>query len=233
MNLTRKQEIQANIKSSTYHYYKNTEVYFKDYIYGDRFYVTLEDVIYRFLVSDTNLEFEYTVGNIDIDFLVNDLYYHFIKTNKKFSEKNISSTERYRKNYIMKSLRNATEPLLIKQLKNEEVISQELDEFNNFKDLHYISIYTRDGGLLEDLSYKLWEKEKSEKEDRSIQINLLAEIFKYLNPLERKVVYLVLKNKTYKEIACILQVDQDKVRKIIYSSTGKLKVRHSFKRWCA
>ena len=51
----------------------------------------------------------------------------------------------------------------IKQLKENEVIAQEFYEFKDFKDLNYISIYSQDGRFMEDLSYKIWEKEKSKK----------------------------------------------------------------------
>lgn len=233
MNKTLKQQIKSEIKSNTYRYYKNTERCFSDYIYGDIYYVTLEDVIYRFLTTDESLEFDYALGNIDLDQLVNDLYLHFIITDKKFNQSHAGSSERHKKNYIMKSLKNVTEPLLIKQLKENEVVIQELDEVSSFKDWHYISIYSQEGRLLEDLSYKMWEKEKSEKDEIQIQISQLAEIFRFLNPMERKVVYLVLKNKTFREIADLLKIDQGKVRKIIYYSTEKLKDRHSLKRRCA
>ena len=234
MSKTLKQQIKADIKNSTYHYYKNTDLCFCDYIYGDKYYVTLEDVIYRFLTrDDANLEFDYTVGNIDLDLLVNDLYYRFIITDKKFAQKYAETSERHRKNYIIKALKNDTEPLLIKQLKENEGVVQEFHELDNFKDLHYVSIYSQEGRLLEDLSYKIWEKEKSKKEDREVQISQLDEIYKVLNPLERRVVDLVIKNKTYSEIASLLQIDPGKIRKIIYFSTEKLKARHSLKRLCA
>ena len=233
MSQTLKQQIKTDIKNSTYSYYKNTDPYFCDFIYGDPYYVTLEDVIYRYLTTDTSLELDYTLGNVDIDLLVNDLYLHYIKTDKKFIQNYAGSNERHRKNYMMISLRNATEPLLIKQFKENEIISQEFDELNNYTDFHYISIYSQDGRFLEDLSYNLWEKEKAENNEIKIQIGKLAEIYKYLNPLQRKVVYWVLKNKTHSEIASILQIDQDKIRKIIYSSTEKLKDRDSLNRLCA
>jgi len=231
MNKTLKQQVKADIKSSTYSYYENTDLCFQDYIYGDRWYVTLEDVVYRFLTTyDTGLEFDYMLGNIDVDQLVNALYLHFIRTDKKFKQNYEGSTERRRKNYIMISLRNATEPLLVKQVKENEVIAKEFYEFNDFKKFNYISIYSKEGSFLEDLSYYIWEKEKSKKDDIEIQIDMLAEIFRFLNPLQRKVVYMVLKNREYSEIASRLQIDQDKVRKILYFATEKLKARHSFKR---
>ena len=86
---------------------------------------------------------------------------------------------------------------------------------------------------MEDLSYKIWEKEKFKKDEIEIQIGKLANIFKFLNPLQRKVVYLVVKKKSYSEIASILQIEQGKIRKIIYSATEKLKARHNLKRLCA
>jgi len=231
MNKTLKQQVKADIKSSTYSYYENTDLCFQDYVYGDIYYVTLEDVIYRFLTTyDTDLEFDYMLGNIDVDPLVNALYLHFIRTDKKFKQNYEGSTERHRKNYIMTSLRNATEPLLVKQFKENEVIAKEFYEFNDFKKFNYISIYSKEGSFLEDLSYYIWEKEKSKKDDIEIQIDMLAEIFRFLNPLQRKVVYMVLKNREYSEIASRLQIDQDKVRKILYFATEKLKARHSFKR---
>ena len=40
--------------------YRNTDICFQDYIYGDKYYVTLEDVIYRFLIADNlAVEFEF------------------------------------------------------------------------------------------------------------------------------------------------------------------------------
>ena len=234
MNETLKQQIKTDIRNNTYNYYKNVDLYFQDYIYGDTYYVTLEDVIFRFLTTnEISLEFDFTIGNIDIDLLVNDLYLHFITADKKFIQNYAGNSERYRKNYIMKALKNATRPLLIKQLKENEVIAQEFNEFNNFKNLNYISIYSQDGSLLEDISYKIWEKEKSKKDEIEIQISHLADIFRFLNPLQRKVVSLVIKNKSYSEIAGILGVDQGKIRKIIYSATEKMKIRHSLKRLCA
>ena len=233
--ITIKEQIKRDIRNSTYTYYKNTDLNFRDYIYGDKYYVTLADVIYRYLTTNnSDWDWEYTMlGNIDIDLLVNNLYLHYIRADKMFSNNYAGKDERHRKNYIMKALRNATEPLLVKQLKDNEVVAQELTELNNFKNLHYISIYSQEGGLLEDLSYKIWEKEKSKNDETEDQINQLAKIFKYLNPLERKVIYLVIKNKTYSQIAGYLQIDQDRIRKIIYIATEKLKARHSLKRYCA
>ena len=235
MGGTLKNKIEKAISNSTYTYYKNTNLYFRDYIYGDRYYVTLADVIYRFLtVNALDWDFEYVIlGNIDIDLLVNDLYLHYIKADKKCSENYASSSQRFQKNYIMIALRNATCPLLKKQFKQFEVIAQDIEELNSCKKLHYISIYSQDGRLLEDLSYNFWEKEKSKKDDIEIKTSQLAEIFKILDPLQRKVVYLVTKNKTYSDIANILQVEQDKVRKILYSATKKLKNEHNRKRLSA
>ena len=233
MNKTLKQQIRAEIKSNTYCYYKNTERCFSDYIYGDSYYVTLEDVVYRFLTIDESLVFDYKLGNIDFVQLVNDLYYHFIITDKKFNKNYAGGSERHRKNYIMKSMKNATEPLLIKQLKENEVITMELEELNQFKDLHYISIYSREGGLLEDLSYDFWQKEKSKKDEIEIQLVQLCKIVRFLNPLQRKVVYLVINNKNHSEIANILEIEHDKVRQILYFATEKLKAMTILKRLCA
>ncbi|MHB9069646.1 MAG: sigma factor-like helix-turn-helix DNA-binding protein [Sedimentisphaerales bacterium] len=230
MRKTLKQIISETIRRSTYTYYKGTGYIFKDYIFGDRYYVTLKDVIYRFLTTtDVECDYEYVIfRNIDIDLLVNELYLHYIRADKNFLKKYAKSSERYKKNYIMKALKNATEPLLKKQLKENEIIFQEL---NNFKEFHYVSIYAQN--LLEDLSYKKWNEEISEKKDTVIKIKLLADIFQILNSLEKKVVYLVVKNKTHPEISKILNIKQGRVRKIIYSATVKLKSRNELKKMSA
>ncbi len=231
MVTTLKQKIKTDIKNSTYRYYKDTDLYFKDYIYGDVYYTTLEEVVYKFLTSyGANLELDYFLGDLDLDQLVNDLYLHYIYTDKKFIQNYTGSTKRHRKNYIMTSLRNATKPLLVKQFKKNRDLIQMFDESEGCKNLHYISIHSNEGGLLEDLSYKLWEDEKSKKDGIEIQTGLLAKNFRFLNPLQRRIVYLTTKNRSYSDIANILKIDHDKVRKILYCATEKLKARHSFNR---
>lgn len=229
-----KKKIKNDIKNSTYIYYKDTDIYFCDYIYGDQYYVTLEDVIYRYITTyDVDWEFEYTLENIDIDQLVNDLYLHYIKSDKMFSNNYAGKSERYRKNYIMKSLRNATEPLLIKQFKENKIIAQELQELNNPKNFHYISIYAQEGRLLEDISYKQWKNEKSESSDITIKREQLEKIFTTLNPMERKVVYLIIKNRSHEDIAKILNIEQADIRKFLYFAKEKLKEQYNWKRLSA
>ena len=223
MRTTLKQGIRTEIKNLTYEHCKNLDFCFRDFIYGDEYYITLEDVIYRFLTDSPGSEFNYTFGNIDIIVLVSDLLACFIKTDIRFKQKYSQHSERHRKNYIMKALLNASKPLLIKQLKENEVIAQDLNDLNRFKELRCISIYNQDGKLLEDLSYKRWQKHKNEQDIYRMQKKHLYETAYCLNSDEQRIVYLVLENKTYSEIAAILDVDHGKIRKVLYSAKEKLK----------
>ena len=213
--ITIKEQIKRDIRNSTYTYYKNTDLNFRDYIYGDKYYVTLPDVIYRYLTTNnSDWDWEYTMlGNIDIDLLVNNLYLHYIRADKMFSNNYAGDNKRHRKNYIMIALRNATEPLLKKQLESHNIIVQELNALNNLK-FNYISIYAQNGRLLEDLSYRQWENEKTEKHDTENKRELLLAILDVLTPFERKVVCLIMENKSYSQIAGILDVKPVRIRKI-------------------
>ena len=227
MRLSIKQRIQQDIKISTYRYFKNTDMIFCDFIYGDKFYATLNDVVYWYFVTkDLDWELEYNMlAVIDTVELVSRLYEKFIKADIYYQQKYSEKDFRHRKNYIIKSLQRATPPLLDKQFDEHSRCAQELKRLRFPKKFHYYSLDSDDGNFIEYLSWKDWEKSADKEKDLDIKRVRLEHIKHVLNNTEKTVVNMVLENKPYEEISKELKLQQDRIRKILFSAKKKLRMK--------
>jgi RNA polymerase sigma factor (sigma-70 family) len=220
-----KEEISQDIIKSTYCYFRNNDLYFRDYVYGDPFYITLEDVIYKYLVTNKyDWDMDYRIlGSIDTVRLVSRLYEVFIRADTFSRRKKKTCSERYRKNYIMKCLRRATFRLLQEQFDEQQLTSEDLYHLHNYKKkFRYLSIYSQDGKFLEDLSYKRWKEKLTENEEIESMRTKLDSILDILDDTEKCVIEMVMKNRSHSEIAEQLRVEHDKVRKLLFYAKKKL-----------
>jgi RNA polymerase sigma factor (sigma-70 family) len=222
-----KEQIANDIRSGTWRYFQNTEMYFCDYIFGDPYYVTLKDVVYRY-ICDSELDWVVMhgmTGIIDVVELVTRLYEVFIKVDTYFRRQYPAAPERGRKNYLMKCLRKATPRLLQEQLDCHSRICQDINELQD-NGFQYISLFCHDGRLIEEISLKRWNEDQAKSMEQDRRWEKLKEASENLNPLERSVIALLLTDCPYREIAERLHLQKDSVRKIIYSAKIKMRDRH-------
>lgn len=222
-----KKQIEHDIFKETWRYFRFTDLYFTDYVYGDPYYQgTLKDVVCSYVVkSDLNWGNMHKVtGIIDVVELVTDLYQVFIKADTYFRNQYCEATERNRKNYLMKSLRNATPRLLDQQLDNHNRICQDLEELKNRSGC-YFSLDSQDGRLLEDISLKQWQDERDVLRERERCYDRLHEVSGILNNREKAIISLLLKDYSQTEIAEMLNLNKDSIRKFVYSAKKKMRER--------
>jgi RNA polymerase sigma factor (sigma-70 family) len=225
--LTLKTSIQNDIHSSTFRYFQNVDLFFRDFIYGDPYYVCLVDIIYRYLVENS-LSWELDsrmLGIIDLVHLVSRLYEVFIKADRFFRSR-YSGNERDRKNYVMVSLRKATGRLLDQQVNTRNVLCQELEDLRDPGEFRYVSLFCKDGGLIEDLSWRLWKTEQADSRETDIQRQHLDACVGVLNNKERAVVDLLIEGWSNPEICSQLHIEPENLRKIVYAATRKLQKRY-------
>lgn len=219
-----KKQIEHDIFKETWRYFSFTDLYFRDYVYGDPYYQgTLKDVIYSYVVkSDLNWGNMHKVtGIIDVVELVTDLYEVFIKADTYFRNQYCRATERERKNYLMKSLRNVTPRLLDQQLDNHNRICQELDELKN-SSCCYFSLDSQNGRLLEDISLNQWQNERDKNREIEFRLGRLQKLSGCLNDKEQSVINLLIKNYSYQEIADMLNLNWNSIKRIVYSAKNKI-----------
>jgi DNA-binding CsgD family transcriptional regulator len=221
-----KQIIQKELYSTTFAYFKYVEVFFKDYVYGDPYYLSLPEVICRY-ISQNHLD-ELVNGRCSGIFdwieLVSRLYERYIKADL-FYKSSCSGNERDRKNYLMKSLLNETGHLLNEQLDRYQLLCQDNEELHH-PEFKHVSIYCRVGLFLDDLSWKMWKMEQDDIRDIEFQRQLLDASIGVLNNTEHSVVDLILEGWSNREICNRLRLKQDSLRKIIYSAKRKLRKRY-------
>jgi DNA-directed RNA polymerase specialized sigma24 family protein len=224
---TLKQSIQNDIHSSTYAYFRNVDLYFRDFIYGDPFYVCLVDVIYRYLFENTiSWELDYTmVGIIDMVELVSGLYGKYIKADRYFRSRH-SGNDRDRKNYLMVSLRKATGRLLQQQYDTHHLLCQDIDNIDLHPEFRFISLFSRDGQLMDDLSWQRWKMDQADAKDTEYQRQQLDVCIGVLNDMERSVINLLLDGRSNPEICSRLHLEPGALRKVVYSAKQKLQKRH-------
>jgi len=222
--LSLKQRIQEDVKRSTYRYFKDLDTIFCDYIYGDHYYITLEDVLYHYLVKrDLDWGCEFTLEAIDLVELVSRLYAVFIKADTYYRKTHSADRFRHRKNYIMKALRRATGALVDEQYKRQSLNAQELYSVNHPSSVRYVSLDSDGGRLLEDLSWRGWRGRMDSRKDLDFKRAKLESVVGVLNQTERNVVKLVLENRPYAEISSELNLQQDRIRKVLFSAKKKLR----------
>jgi RNA polymerase sigma factor (sigma-70 family) len=222
-----KQAIQKELYSTTFAYFKYVEVFFKDYVYGDPYYLSLPEVICQY-ISQNNLDGLVNgrcSGIFDWVELVSRLYERYIKADLSYKSR-CSGTERDRKNYLMKSLLNATGHLLREQVDRYQLLCQDNEDVGLDGEFRFVSLYSRDGQFLDELSWKMWKTEQDDTRDTEFQRQQLDTCIGALNNMERSVVDLILEGWSNREICNRLHMKPDGVRKVIYSAKQKLRNRH-------
>ena len=223
--------IQDDITRSTYDYFKYNDRVFRDFIYGDPYYQTLADLSYLFL-NTRQLDYSFdcqSLGVIDIDEIVSDLYGVFMKADKKTKNKKPALSDRHRKNYIFKSLRKATWRQLKKQYKRFIGLRKRLakiDEIlqDNLKKFRYVSfdVY-EEGNLVDQLSYDRWVSDAEADRVNEAKKGAVREMMSVLNSAEADVIDLVLEGLHYADIAKSLDLTTEQIRKIFHRAKIKLK----------
>jgi DNA-binding CsgD family transcriptional regulator len=224
---TLKQSIQKDIHSSTYVYFKNVDLFFRDYIYGDPYYVCLDDAIYRYLVGNSlSKDLDSTMlGIIDFVQLVSRLYEVFIRADRFFRSR-YSGKDRDRKNYLMVSLRKATGRLLDQQVNTRNFVYQDTEDLGGPGEFRYVSLFCKDGGLIEDISWRLWKTEQADIRETDFQRQHLDACVGVLNDKERAVVDWLIEGRSNPEICSRLHIEPENLRKIVYAATRKLQKRY-------
>jgi len=232
---TLKQRIQEDITKSTYYYFNFEEIdpVFRSFVYGDSCYSTLNSSVYWFLTTeqlDWDDDFQ-VVSAIDTVELVSRLYATFIRADSSFHRKYPHGSERHRKNFIYKFLRQSAAQILKEQFDHYNRICQELKVLNNDPEqFHYFSLDCDHGRFLEYLSWKEWQNDREQEQDWDSQRIRLLGLMNVLNDKERTAVSMVLSGRPYKEIARKLKVSVGRVRKILYSAKKKLKTEQGRQR---
>ncbi len=222
--------IQRDIFRSTYSYFRQCDRIFTDYIYGDPYYQTLCDLIYSFL---GRWQIDYSIdcqclGLIDVVQLVSDLYAVFIKADVKVKEHKAMLSERYRKNYIHKALRNATWKLLHKQLQRYIIIKDQQSDIekvlnDNLRSFRYVSfdVYEEDN-FVDQISYERWVAESEIVRDRERKTDVIKEMSSILSASEAQIIDLTLEGWHFSDMAETLKLEVEQVRKIFHRAKNKL-----------
>lgn len=223
------EEIRMDITRSTYDYFKNHDRDFINFIYGDRYYQTLENIIYLFLNK-------YAMGIISHDKihvykLVSDLYTVYTKLNNYLKDNNKIQTERHKKNYIHRVLRKKALKFLFQQNLFEENNKKQSDidkvRSDNLSRLRCTTLYGYDEDrYVEEGSYKKWKERKDELRDIIVKKNIIRSMYPILNETEKRVIILTLKKLEFYQMAKILGLSNDQIRKIFHRAKNKLVKKH-------
>lgn len=223
-------QIQIEINRAIRDYFKQCDLIFRDYIYGDPYYQTLTDLSYSFL---NRWGMGYSIdcqplGMIDIVQVVSELYAVFIKADKKCKNKKTALSDRHRKNYIHKALRNATWRKLKKQYKRYIIFTDNQEDLettlqSNLKRFRYVSLDVyEDDSLADQLSYDRWVSDTEAFRDGEAKKDAIREMMTILNSVEIEVIDLALDGFIYAEMAGKMNLTTEQIGKIFYRAKTKL-----------
>jgi DNA-directed RNA polymerase specialized sigma24 family protein len=106
------------------------------------------------------------------------------------------------------------------------LLCQDNEDVGLDSEFRFVSLYSRDGQFLDELSWKMWKAEQDDTRDTEVQRQQLDTCIGALNNMERSVVDMLLEGYTNPEICSRFHLEPGALRKVVYSAKQKVRKRH-------